>query len=123
MWLRAYKKEIICDLAEYYGIYDYHSYRPSYIYILVDGLQDNSRFKLKLNGMKTTTDTMLNAIACDYLAKLWWAKTEDAEKGINKPISILSQLIDDNVDKNEKDGFDSVEEFNNARSRLLRKEE
>ena len=122
MWMRAYKKEIICDLAQYYGIYDYHAYRPSYIYILVDGLQDNSRFKLKMSGMKTTTDTMLSAIACDYLAKLWWAKTEDAEKGRNKPISILSQLLEDNAENNKKDGFDSVEEFNTARSRLLRKE-
>jgi hypothetical protein len=122
MWLRAYKKEIICDLAQYYNIYDYHAYRPSYIYILVDGLQENSRFKLKINGMKTTTETMLSAISCDYLAKLWWAKTEDAEHGRNKPISILSQLLDDNVDKSEKDGFNSVEEFNDARSQLLRKE-
>ena len=73
--------------------------------------------------MKTTTDTMLNAIACDYLAKLWWAKTEDAEKGINKPISILSQLLEEDTKKHEEEGFDSVEEFNNARSRLLRKEE
>lgn len=124
MWLRAYKNEIICDLAQYYNIYDYHSYRPSYIYILVDGLRDDSRFKLKLNGMKTTMDTMLNAITCDYLAKLWWSKTEDAEHGTNKPISILLQLLEeDNAENNEKDGFDSVEEFNNARSRLLRKEE
>ena len=123
MWLRAHKKEIICDLAQYYNIYDYHAYRPSYIYILVDGLQDNSRFKLKINGMKTTTDTMLSAIACDYLAKLWWAKTEDAEHGRNKPISILSQLLEDNAENKEKDGFDTVEEFNRARSLLLRKEE
>lgn len=123
MWLRAYKHEIICDLAEYYNIYNYHSFRPSYIYILVEGLRDDSRFKLKLNGMKTTTDTMLSAIACDYLAKLWWAKTEDAEHGRNRPMSILSQLLDDNTESNEKDGFNSIEEFNNARSRLLRKEE
>lgn len=123
MWLRAYKHDIICDLAQYYHIYDYHAYKPSYIYILVDGLQDNSRFKLKLNGMKTTTETMLSAIACDYLAKLWWSKTEDAEHGRNKPISILSQLLEDNADNNEKDGFDSIEEFNNARSHLLRKGE
>lgn len=69
-------------------------------------------------------DTMLSAITCDYLAKLWWSKTEDAEHGTNKPISILSQLLtEDSVENNEKDGFDSVEEFNNARSRLLRKEE
>lgn len=123
MWLREYKNEVVCDLAQYYGIYDYHAYKPSYIYILVDGLQDDSRFKLKLNGMKTTMDTMLSAIACDYLAKLWWSKTEDAGHGRNKPISILSQLLEDNADKNKKDGFNSVEEFNNARSRLLRKGE
>lgn len=68
-------------------------------------------------------DTMLSAITCDYLAKILWSKTEDAEQGKNKPISILSQLLEDNAVNNEKDGFDSVEEFNNARSRLLRKEE
>lgn len=90
---------------------------------MVDGLGDDSRFKLKLNGMKTTMGTMLSAITCDYLAKIWWSKTEDAEQGKNKPISILSQLLEDNAVNNEKDGFDSVEEFNNARSRLLRKEE
>jgi hypothetical protein len=123
IWLRAYKHEIICDLAQYYHIYDYHTYKPSYIYILVDGLEDNSRFKLKLNGMKTTMDTMLSAIACDYLAKLWWSKTEDAEHGRNKPISILSQLLEEDTQKHEEDGFESAEEFNKARSRLLRKEE
>lgn len=122
MWLRAYKKEIICDLAQYYKIYDYHSFKPSYIFILVDGLEDNSRFKLKLNGMKTTTDTMLSAIACDYLAKLWWSKTEDAEHGRNKPISILSQLLDEETHKKSEDGFETIEEFEQARSRLLRKE-
>ena len=64
---------------------------------------------------------MLSAIACDYLAKLWWAKTEDAEHGRNKPISILSQLLGDNTQKHEEEGFESIEEFNNARSRLLKK--
>ena len=71
--------------------------------------------------MKATMDTMLSAITCDYLAKLWWAKTEDAEKGRNKPISILSRLLEDNIEKHEDDGFESVEDFNEARSRLLKK--
>ena len=72
--------------------------------------------------MKTTTDTMLSAITCDYLAKLWWAKTEDAEHGRNKPISILSQLLDEDTQKKSEEGFETVEEFEQARSRLLRKE-
>lgn len=72
--------------------------------------------------MKTTTDTMLSAITCDYLAKLWWAKTEDAEHGRNKPISILSQLLGEDTQKKSKEGFETIEEFEQARSRLLRKE-
>lgn len=72
--------------------------------------------------MKVTADTMLSAITCDYLAKLWWAKTEDAERGTNKPVSILSTLLEeDNKPKHNEEGFDSVEEFNEARRSLLRK--
>lgn len=69
--------------------------------------------------MKVDTHTMLNAITCDYLAKLWWAKTEDAEKGVNKPVSILSSLLGTDTPIKNKEGFDTVEEFNNARKSLL----
>ena len=68
-------------------------------------------------------DTMLSAITCDYLAKLWWSKTEDAEHGTNKPISILSQLLEEDTQKKSEDGFETIEEFEQARARLLRKEE
>lgn len=87
--------------------------------MLINGLRDDSRFKLKLNGMKVSIDTMMSAITCDYLAKLWWAKTEDAEHGTNKPISILSTLLDEEPKKNT-DGYDSVEEFDEARQRILK---
>lgn len=88
--------------------------------MLINGLRDDSRFKLKLNGMKVSIDTMMSAITCDYLAKLWWAKTEDAEHGTNKPISILSTLLDDNKPTHEHDGYDSVAEFEEARKRILK---
>jgi hypothetical protein len=70
--------------------------------------------------MKVNIDTMMNAITCDYLAKLWWAKTEDAEHGTNKPISILSTLLDEEPQKKNTDGYESVEEFNEARNRILK---
>lgn len=69
--------------------------------------------------MKVDTHTMLNAITCDYLAKLWWAKTEDAEKGTNRPVSILSLLLDTDTPKNNTEGFGSAEEFDKARKSLL----
>lgn len=69
--------------------------------------------------MKVDTHTMLSAITCDYLAKLWWAKTEDAEKGTNRPVSILSSLLGTDTPKHTEEGFDSVEEFNEARRNLL----
>lgn len=87
--------------------------------MLIDGLRDDSRFKLKINGMKVSVDTMMSAITCDYLAKIWWAKTEDAEHGTNKPISILSTLLDE-PKKQNTNGYDSVEEFNEARNRILK---
>ena len=87
--------------------------------MLINGLRDDSRFKLKLNGMKVNIDTMMSAITCDYLAKLWWAKTEDAEHGTNKPISILSTLLEEEP-KHSANGYDSVEEFNEARNRILK---
>lgn len=71
--------------------------------------------------MKVSVDTMMSAITCDYLAKLWWAKTEDAEHGTNKPISILSTLLDEEPQKKKNtDGYESVEEFNEARNRILK---
>lgn len=88
--------------------------------MLINGLRDDSRFKLRLNGMKVSVDTMMSAITCDYLAKLWWSKTEDAEHGTNKPISILSTLLEDEPQKKNSDGYDSVEEFNRARKNILK---
>lgn len=70
--------------------------------------------------MKVSVDAMMSAITCDYLAKLWWAKTEDAEHGTNKPISILSTLLDEEPQKKNTDGYESVEEFNEARNRILK---
>ena len=119
--LRDYKKEIICDLAETYNIYDYKEFEPSYIYTLVIGLKDDSRFKLAYNGMSVDMNTMLNALEVDYLSKLWWSKTTDAEKGRNMPISIASKFIKEDVEIKEMLSFDTAEDFEKARKEILEK--
>lgn len=118
--LRDYKKEIVCDLAETYHIYSYRDFKPSYIYVLVEGLKSDSRFKMALKNQKVDDLTLLNAKAVDLLSLLVWSKTPDAQAGRNCPKSLVDILLNDS--EAEKEGFDSEEEFMKEREKFLRKE-
>lgn len=118
--LRDYKKEIVCDLAETYHIYNYRDFKPSYIYVLVEGLKSDSRFKMALKNQKVDDLTLLNAKAVDLLSLLVWSKTPDAQAGRNRPKSLVDILLNDS--EAEKEGFDSEEEFMKEREKFLRKE-
>lgn len=118
--MRGYKHQIICDLAETYHIHDFMSYKPSYIYILIEGLRDDSRLKMAVSGQNTDNGTILNALAVDYLALLAWSKTKDAQKNKNRPKSIYEKLM--NLSKDEAiEGFNSAEEFEKAKNEILAK--
>lgn len=118
--LRDYKKEIVCDFAETYHIYNYRDFKPSYIYVLVEGLKSDSRFKMALKNQKVDDLTLLNAKAVDLLSLLVWSKTPDAQAGRNRPKSLVDILLNDS--EAEKEGFDSEEEFMKEREKFLRKE-
>lgn len=62
--------------------------------------------------MKIPLNTFLLASMVDHLAFLSWTKTRDAEKGKNKPKSILAVLLDekDNTPKDKK-VFNSFDDF------------
>lgn len=108
-----FEDEIICDLAETYNIYDYESFPLDKIAILVCGLKDNSRTKLKLNDQKINIDRLLLANAVDNLSFLVWAKTQDAKNGINPPKRFVQMLLGKEEEK-ELEGFTSGESFENA---------
>lgn len=118
--MRGFKKEITCDLAETYHIYNYRDFKPSYIYVLVEGLKSDSRFKMALKNQKVDDLTLLNAKAVDLLNLLVWSKTTDAETGRNRPKSLVDLLLNDL--EIEKEGFDSKEDFMKEREKFLRKE-
>lgn len=113
------EEALICDLAETYGIFDYKALPISLVATLSVGLRENSRIKMKLNGMKIPTDTLLLASSVDKLALLVWSKTEDGQNGMNRPKSIVEILTGI-----RKDGdiatFDTAEEFEEAREKILR---
>jgi len=121
--LDASETDLICDFAETYGVYDWRSLPLQTAATLAVGLRGDSRIKMRLAGTKLTTTEYLLAVAVDYLALLWWAKTKDGQKGANRPKSIREMLAGDNEGKdkgNDIVAFDSPEDFNAARDRILK---
>lgn len=113
------EEALICDLAETYGIFDYKALPLKLVATLSVGLRENSRIKMKLSGVKTTTDMMLLASAVDRLSLLVWAKTEDGQNNVNRPKSILA-ILTGNKEESDVVAFETVEEFEAERERIMR---
>lgn len=106
--------ELICDLAETYGIYEYRAHSPLYIGTLAAGLRDDSRIKMKVSGERLSISQLLAAMTVDKLANLVWMQSKDGVKGRNKPVSVVEQLRGSVSKPSEIHGFDSPEEFQKA---------
>jgi hypothetical protein len=106
--------ELICDLAETYGIYEYRAHSPLYIGTLAAGLRDDSRIKMKVSGERLSISQLLAAMTVDKLANLVWMQSKDGVKGRNKPASVVEQLRGSASKPSEIHGFDSPEEFQKA---------
>lgn len=112
--LEVGEDELICDLAETYGILNYKELPLSLVATLSCGLRENSRIKMKLSGLKVTTDQMIEALQYDVLRMILWTKTKDGAKNRNRPESLLSKLLkEDKKDKDELLAFDTPEEYEN----------
>lgn len=108
---------LVCDFAETYHIFDIRSLPPILAATLAVGLGDGSRIKMKLSGAKAAPETLMMAAIVDKLNLLLWSRTKDAEKGRNRPRSILDGLFErvKNVDT-----FDSGEDFEKEREKIMR---
>ena len=115
------EEALICDLAETYHIYDYKSLSCKTVAIFSSGLRDDSRIKMKLNGFEITQEQMLMAAILDNTSMITWLNTADAEKGINRPKSILKKLM--NVEEKPVMSFESGEEFDKEWRKRTGKEE
>lgn len=116
--LALHREELICDLAEFYHIYDYRALPVSTLAVLVSGLRDNSRIRMKLAGLKAPPDIVLLAKIFDVANLLLWSRTEDAAKGRNAPEPISDAFIER---ESEYEGFASGEEFEAAREAILKR--
>ncbi|SEP91990.1 hypothetical protein SAMN04488558_10390 [Ignavigranum ruoffiae] len=117
--IKTDENALICDLAETYHIYDYKQLPLSTVAVFASGLSNNSRIKLKMNGLKISLETMFLAQILDDLNILVWSKTKDSKNGKNKPKSIYRMLVDEPEERKEL-AFESGEDFLNTRNKLLR---
>lgn len=110
---------LICDLAETYQIYDYRQMPPSKVAIFAIGLRDDSRIKMKIAGLKTTPEALLQSITADRLGLLVWMNTEDGQKNRNRPKSIVESMYGEKTES-EISAFKSGKEFEEERERLMK---
>lgn len=71
--------------------------------------------------MTIPPDMVLMAAALDRLSMLVWAKTKDGAKGRKRPESVLDKMLNSKKSETGLKGFDTAEEFEAARERILRK--
>lgn len=110
----------VCDMAEYYNIYDYRAHKASYIAKLAYGLRDDSRSKLAHSKYKVPLETMMIAKILDSCSFLVWSKTEDAQHGANRPESMVKILLGEDKQKtSDVMSFASPDDFEKARAQIL----
>lgn len=114
--IRLDEDSLICDLAETYNIYEYKQLPLMQVAVFAYGLREDSRIRKKLSKSKVDTTELLLSGILDRLSLLVYAQTKDAQKGVNKPAMIVDGLI---KEESNIQGFNSSEEFENRRKRIL----
>ena len=114
--IRTDKDALICDLAETYHVYDYKALPVSLVASLVIGLREDSRIKMKLSGAKAPSEIILLASIIDRLSVLVWMQTKDAQKGRNRPKSLMSLLF---PKETKTTVYKTGEDFEKARKKLI----
>ena len=100
--------ELVCDLAQTYGIYNYKELSPNLVATLTIGLPDSSRVKMKMSGQKLTLEQSLLALILDDLRQWLWM---NQRRGSKRPQSVFKKLTEDKKPKDELKTFDSPEAF------------
>lgn len=110
---------VICDIAQYYNVYDLYSLPIEILATLSAGLPADSRIMRKLTGSKVSLqEELLAAILDDFNLHLY-SYTKDAKSGRNKPKSIVEQLSNSKHQTNNNvKTFSSIEAFETAKKKL-----
>lgn len=112
---------LICDLAETYGIYDYRSLPARTVATLAVGLRGDSRIKMHLSGEALSFEQLMMVKIYDLLNWIAWTKTKKAEKGQGMPERLEDRIRKQILEKSDVVQFESGEDFEKERNRLLKR--
>lgn len=119
--IREGETELICDLAETYGVRDYKELPLKTVAALSAGLREDSRIRMRMSGQKARTEILLMAAIADRLSTLVWLQTKDGQKGRNRPESILQKLTAEPKTEDDFETFRTAEEFEKRKAEILSK--
>ncbi len=111
------KDAVICDLAETYNILDYKSIPVLTLAALCVGLHDDSRIKMRMMGLTKIAPSFALIRIADVLSIINYALT--AKEGTQAPALYQDVMTGKQNQKKKTSGFSSIEEFENARKRIL----
>ena len=109
--------DLICDMAETYHIFNWRELPLKTAAVLASGLSQDSRCFRKVNNQKLRSSEYTLLAILDELRIIKWLHTSDAQKGKNRPESVLMSLLEPK--KNKTVGFRTAEEFESVRSKIL----
>lgn len=106
--------ELMCDLAQYYHIYDWEAMPLSKVATFSIGLPDDSRVKRKISKSTLSLTDMLLALLVDGVNQLIWQRTKDGAKNRNRPKSLFNKLTnkEQEQEKDKYQSFESIDDFN-----------
>lgn len=110
--IRMGEDELICDLAETYGILDYKQLPARRVAVFCVGLHQDARIKRKMADEPHELYIVLMCQILDALNFLAWTKTADAARGVNRPLPVLRPK--------ETCGFGTAEEYERERAKLIK---
>lgn len=111
---------MICDLAQYYNIYNYEQLAFNKLAVFVFGLPNDSRIKKKLSGLKIDLNTVMIAGVLDRLSMILYSIA--GSKGSKKPETLTDTLLGNKKTKEKKpNGYVSGKEFEKRRQEILKR--
>lgn len=103
---------LICDFAQYYGLYSFDGIPIRTQAMLAVGLPKEARIMKKLSGIEQEETVLLLAGILDELRIINWRGTKDAKHRRNFPKSILDELLHGKEREKEKaKSFSNGEDF------------
>ena len=109
--------DLICDFAETYHVFDWRALPLKTAAILANGLSQDSRCFRKINNQKLRSDEYALLAILDELRMIRWLHSSDAQKGRNRPDSVLLNCLEPK--KSKTISFRTAEEFEAMRSKIL----